>query len=57
MHVQFTEEELAVIDRRPFAWRVREGSDPKVAESVRRKLEAVRTQRVGPDRRGGGDAR
>lgn len=57
MHVRFTEEELAVIDRRPFAWRVREGSDPKVAASAERKLEAIRTQRVGPDRRGGGNAR
>lgn len=57
MHVQFTEEELAAIDRRPFAWRVREGSDPKAAASAERKLEAIRTQRVGPDRRGGRRAR
>ena len=57
MHIRFTEEELAVIDRRPFAWRVREGSDPKVAASAERKLEAIRTQRIGPDRRGGTRAR
>lgn len=53
MHIEFTDKELEAIERVPFAWRVKKGSDPVVAESARRKIRMLKNQSVGPMRKGG----
>lgn len=54
MHMEFTEREVAAIDRVPFAWTVRGDADPEVAESVRRKLRLLNDQKAGPRHGKGG---